>query len=65
LLDKFGGGGGGATSGEQVVANDYALAGLDGVLVDFEKCPCRIQGIGDPGGFGGELLGLSTGTKPH
>src|SRR6202171_3023909 len=34
LLDEFGGRGGGATGGEQVVANDHEVAGLEGGLVD-------------------------------
>src|SRR5260370_31743628 len=53
LLDEFGGGGGGATGGEQVIANDHALAGLDGVFVDFERVCAVFQGIGHARGFGG------------
>src|SRR5260370_14295101 len=59
LLDEFGGGGGGATGGEQVIANDHALAGLDGVFVDFERVCAVFQGIGHARGFGGELFWLS------
>src|SRR5260370_32075811 len=63
LLDEFGGGGGGATGGEQVIANDHALAGLDGVFVDFERVCAVFQGIGHARGFGGELFGLSNGDE--
>src|ERR1700682_408898 len=59
LLDEFGGRGGGATGGEQVVANDHALAGLDGVFVDFERVRAVFQRIGDAGGFGGKLIWFS------
>src|SRR5208282_2528009 len=63
LLDELGGGGGGAAGGEEVVANDDTLAGLDGVFVDFEGVGAVFQSIGDGGGFGGELLGLSNGNE--
>src|SRR5205807_7661245 len=59
LLDEFGCGAGRTTGGEQVVANDYALAGLDGVFVDFERVRAVFEGIGDADCLGGELFGLS------
>src|SRR5260370_41771480 len=58
LLDEFGSRGGRAAGGEKVVADDHALAGLDGVFVDFERVRAVFQGVGDAGGFGRELLWL-------
>src|SRR5229473_3669949 len=63
LLDELGGGSGGAAGGEQVVTNDYALAGFDGVFVDFKGVCAVFQGIRDAGGFGGEFLRLSNGDE--
>src|SRR6266404_1029496 len=63
LLDEFGGRGGRATGGEEVVADDYALAGLDGVFVDFEGVRAVFQGVGDADGFGRKLLRLSNRDK--
>src|SRR4029077_13569043 len=63
LPDELGGCSGRAAGGEQVVANDDALARLDGVFVDFESVRAVFQGIRDADSFGGELLWLSNGNK--
>src|SRR5882762_8880701 len=63
LLNELGGSRGCTTGGEQIVANNYALAGLDGVFVDFERVGAVFQGIRDAGGFGGKLLRFSNGDK--
>lgn len=63
LLDEFDGGGGSASGGKEVVADDDALAGLDGVFMNFERVGAVLEGVGDAGGFGGEFLGLAHGDE--
>src|SRR6185312_3576747 len=45
--------------GQQVVDDDDALAGLDGVEMDFEGVGAVFEVVVDAGGGGGELSGLA------
>src|SRR5579859_1421957 len=56
FLHKLCGGRSRAASGEQIVANDYALAWLHGIFVDFEGVRSIFEGIGDAGSFRGQLF---------
>ena len=61
------GGCGGAARGEEVVAKQDGLAGLDGVLVEFELVGAVFELVGDGGSFSGKLFwfahGNETGTQ--
>ena len=63
LLDELDGGFHGAAGGEQVVDEDDALAGLDGVEMDFEGVGAVFEIIGDAGDGGGKLFGLADGDE--
>src|SRR5882724_2869205 len=63
LLDEFYSGGGGASSGEQIVADNDALAGLHGVFMNFERVRAVLERVGNAGGLGGKLLWLANGNE--
>src|ERR1700722_18801002 len=58
LADELDGGLHGASGGEEVVDDDDALAGLDGVEMDLEGVGAEFEGAGDLGGGCGELFGF-------
>ena len=60
---ELGGGCGGAAGGEQVVADDDAVAGSDGVFVEFERVGAVFEGVGDGARFCGEFFRLSNGDE--
>jgi hypothetical protein len=62
-LDEFDGGLHGAASGEEVVDDDDALAGTDGVLVDLEGVGAVLEIVLDGFSGGGELAGFADGDK--
>jgi hypothetical protein len=63
LLDELDGGLHGAAGGEQVVDQDDALAGLDGVEVDLQRIRAVLQVVADAGNGRGQLLGLAHGDE--
>ncbi len=63
FLDELGCGRGGAAGGEQVVADDDAVAGGDGVFVDFDRVGAVFEGVGDGARFGGQFFRLSNGDE--
>jgi hypothetical protein len=63
LLDQLEGCFHGAAGGEQVVDEQDALAGLDGVEVDFEGVGAVFEVVGDAGDGRGELARLAHGDE--
>jgi hypothetical protein len=63
LLDELDGGFHGAAGGEQVVDEDDALAGLDGVEVNLERVGAVFEIVGDAGDWRGELARLAHGDE--
>ena len=63
LLDELDGGFHGAAGGEQVVDEDDALAGLDGVEVNLEYVGAVFEIVCDARDGRGEFSGLSDGNK--
>lgn len=63
LFHELDGGLHGATGGEQVVYDDDALAGLDGVEVDFKRVGAVLEVVGDLCRGGRQLLRLADGNK--
>jgi hypothetical protein len=63
LLDELYGGLHGAAGGEEVVDEDDALAGLDGVHVDLQGVGAVLEVVGDAGDGGGELARLAHGDE--
>src|SRR5882724_9316289 len=63
ILNEFGGCGSGASGGEKVVADDDALARLDGIFVNFERVRSVFKGVGNSDGFGGKLFGFAYWNK--
>src|SRR5271154_4875862 len=63
LLDQLDGGCRGAAGGKQIVAEQHGLAGLDGVLVDFELVRAVFELVGDGGSFPGKLFGFAHGNE--
>src|SRR5215469_3461490 len=62
-LDELNRGLHGATGGEEVVDDDDALAGKDGVLVDLQRVGAVLEVVLHGFGFGGELAGLADGHE--
>src|SRR6476646_3045515 len=56
FFDELCGGERGAAGGEKVVANQHALAGLDGVLVNFERVGSVLERVGHADSFGGKFF---------
>ena len=63
LFDELDGGFHGAAGGEQVVDEQDALAGLDGVEVDFERVGAVFEIVGDAGYRCGQLARLADGDE--
>ena len=63
LANELDGGLHGAAGGEEIVDDNDALAGLDGVEVDFEGVGAVFQVVVDAGDGGGELFGLADGDE--
>lgn len=63
FFDQLGCGSGSSPGGEEIIANNDALAGLDGVFVDFERVGAVFESVGNAGGFGGKLFRLAYGHK--
>ena len=59
LLDEPRGCCGSAAGGEQVVADNHALAGLHGVFVNLQRVRAIFQLVRDAGGFGGQFFRLA------
>ena len=63
LFDELDGGLHGAAGGEEVVDEDDALAGLDGVEMDFEGVGAVFQIVRDASDGGGKLFRLAYGDE--
>src|SRR5579859_3504942 len=65
FLHKLCGGRSRAASGEQIIANNHALAWLHGIFVDFEGVRSIFEGIGNAGSFRGQLFWFSNRNEPR
>src|SRR5271155_1146298 len=63
LLDQLDGGCRSAARGEQIVAKQHGLAGLDGVFVEFELVGAVFELVSDGGSFPGKLFGFAHGNE--
>jgi len=63
FFDELGGGEGGAASGEKVVADEDALAGLDSVFVDFEGIGAVFERVRHADGFCGKFFRFANGNE--
>ena len=63
LLDELYGGFHGAAGSEEIVYEDDALAGLDGVEMDFKGVGAVLKIVGNAGDGSGELAGLAYGNE--
>jgi len=53
----------GSAGGEEIVNEQHALAGVDGVEMNLDAVAAVFEVVGRAGGFGGELAGLADGDE--